>query len=86
MRNKDLFNQDMENKWLKIASDQLVGRKIVAVHYMSKEEREDYGWYKRPLVIKLDDGNSIFPSVDEEGNDGGVMFTYHPNNPVLPTL
>jgi hypothetical protein len=80
------MNQDIENKWLKIASDQLVGRKIVSVRYMCEEEVDDYGWHKRSLVIELDDGNCIFPSVDEEGNEAGVMFTQNPGNPVLPTL
>ena len=37
----------------------LVGKKIVAVRYMTAEEAD--GWSKLPLMIKLDDETVIVP-------------------------
>lgn len=75
-----------EDLWTKISSRQLLGRKIVAVRYMSEAEASDLGWYHRPVVIQLDDGNLVYPSVDAEGNDAGTLFTNDEASPVLPVL
>jgi len=75
-----------EQKWAKIASDMLVGRKIVMVRYMSESERESMGWHTRPIVLQLDDGNMIYPSSDDEGNGAGAMFTNNEKQPVLPVI
>jgi len=40
---------------------------------------EQMGWYSRPIVIHLDDGSMIFPSQDDEGNDGGALFGQGPD-------
>lgn len=63
------------NRWESAAKAQFIGRKIVAVRYMSQEEIESLGWDNRALVLQLDDGNLIFPSRDDEGNDAGALFT-----------
>jgi len=76
----------IEQKWAKIASDMLVGRKIVLVRYMSEDERESMGWHTRPIVLQLDDGNMIYPSSDDEGNGAGAMFTNSKKQPVLPVI
>jgi hypothetical protein len=45
-----------EAYWTEVASKQLLGRKIVAVRYMSLEESEEIGWDgARCIVIQLDD-------------------------------
>jgi len=44
------------------------------------------GWYHSPVVIVLDNGNAIFPSADDEGNNAGALFTNDDLNPVLPVL
>lgn len=75
-----------ELKWTEVARRQLVGRTIVAVNYFSPEEAELCGFDQRPIVLKLDDGNLIYPSCDEEGNDAGVLFTDDPDEPVIPAL
>ena len=75
-----------EQKWAKIASDMLVGRKIVMARYMSEDERESMGWHTRPIVLQLDDGNMIYPSSDDEGNGAGAMFTNNEKQPVLPVI
>lgn len=77
---------ELEKRWVKVAEKQLLGRKIVKVRYMSKEEADDIGFYSRPVVFQLDDGNLIYPSADDEGNDGGALFTNNKEEPTLPVL
>lgn len=52
----------------------LVGKKIESVRYMTEQEREGMGWYKRPLVIRFTDGSFLLSQKDDEGNDGGAMY------------
>ena len=78
--------KDYEMHWVKEAEEQLLGRKIVRVRYMTAEEAQDMDWYSRPVVFELDDGNLIYPSADDEGNNGGALFTNNQANPVLPVL
>lgn len=52
----------------------LVGRTITSVQYMSLTEMESIGWNRSPLVIELDDGTLMFPSMDDEGNGAGALF------------
>lgn len=77
---------EIEKRWTKVAADQLVGRRIVLVRYMKDSEAQDMGWGARPIVLVLDDGNLIYPAMDEEGNDAGVIFTNNEAQPVLPTI
>jgi hypothetical protein len=54
---------------------------------MSLEESEKAMWDgARCVVIKLDDGNLIYPSQDDEGNGPGALFTNSKNDPILPVL
>lgn len=78
--------KDLTSRWVSIARTQLLNRKIVAVRYMTDEEAEEIGWYSRPVIIQLDDGNQIFPAADDEGNDAGALFTSSEADPVLPVL
>jgi hypothetical protein len=55
------------------AAAKLIGRKIVNVRWMSKEEAADAGWSNLAPVLELDDGTAIFPQSDDEGNDGGAL-------------
>ena len=66
--------KDVDKHWTDYANKHLVGRTITQVRYMSKEETEPMDWFSRPLVIHLDDGTMLFPSKDDEGNDGGALF------------
>ena len=49
---------------------------IVDIRKMTPAEFKSEGWQDtgRTAVIVLADGTKIFPSIDEEGNDGGVLF------------
>ena len=55
----------------------LVGKKIQTVRYMTSEEAKESGWSKQPLLIQLDDGLTIIPLQDDEGNDGGSLEFFH---------
>ena len=57
--------------------DELIGKKIVRVRPMTNRELEREGWtltmHGRPPVLVLDDGTTIYPSQDEEGNHYGAL-------------
>tara|TARA_R110002153_G_scaffold84853_1_gene212012 strand:- start:1522 stop:1764 length:243 start_codon:yes stop_codon:yes gene_type:complete len=75
-----------EVKWTEGASKLLLNRTIVKVRYMTDEEKEEVNWDSKPIVLILDNGTSIYPSRDSEGNDGGSLFTNHIDLPVIPVL
>lgn len=52
----------------------LVGKRIVSVRYLTKEETDASGWYSAPIVIELEDGQALIPQQDDEGNDGGALW------------
>ena len=76
----------MKQKWQDKAEKILVGRKIVKVEWFSDEEAEKYMWYSKPIAMLLDDGIWIFPSRDDEGNDGGALFTTSKVESCLPVM
>lgn len=53
----------------------LVGKTIVDVRYLTPQETSVLGWSKRPIVIIFNDGSFLYPSMDDEGNDAGALFT-----------
>lgn len=79
---------EIERRWTLYAKNALVGRKIVRVRYLTAEEMEDMGWYSNPIVLQLDDDTLVFPSADDEGNDGGALFFCNKENPngVIPVI
>ena len=77
---------DTEKRWTEIASNLLLGRKIVLVRYLTNEEMEDMGWHCRCVVIQLDDGTLILPSSDDEGNSAGALFTSNKEHDTLPVI
>lgn len=77
---------DIEKRWTTEARRQLLGRRIVQVRYMTEAEAGDLDWGSRPVVIQLDDGALIWAAADDEGNDGGAIFTTNEIQPVLPVL
>jgi hypothetical protein len=82
--NKD--DKKMTAFWTDVAKKQLLNRKIVDVRYLTQDEADNLGWEERSVVIVLDDGNSIYPSQDDEGNGAGSLFTCDPDQPTLPVL
>jgi hypothetical protein len=69
-----------------IANRMLCNRKIVEVRYLNKEEALEMDWYSRPIAMLLDNGVWIYPSADDEGNDGGALFTTSEANPCIPVM
>lgn len=57
----------------KVMTTKLKGKTIQAVEYLTDEEMEGNGWYKRPPVIVFTDGSWMVAQMDGEGNDGGVI-------------
>jgi len=66
--------------WSEKAHKELTGKKIVRARYLSKEEMQALGWTKSVLVLTLEDGTLLFPSMDDEGNNGGALFGQGPKN------
>ncbi|CAI8217664.1 MAG: Uncharacterised protein [Cryomorphaceae bacterium] len=52
----------------------LKGKKVDSCRYMTRDEADDMGWYKRPLAIMFTDGTYLVLQSDDEGNDGGAGF------------
>lgn len=75
-----------EAYWTTLAANQLLGKKIVRVRYLSEAEANEMGWSSRPVVLQLDDGNIIYAAADDEGNDGGALFTNNEKVSILPVL
>ena len=65
----------------------LLGKRIVGVRYLTKEETEASAWYSSPIAIELDDGSALIPQQDDEGNDGGAMaYIGEKANETFPVL
>lgn len=73
-------------RWTNTARRLLQGKKIVEVRYMTTTEAESMGFYRRAVVMVLDDGSWFFPAADDEGNDAGALFTSSEDDPVLPVI
>jgi len=58
----------------KFVENELVGKKITFVGYMTEEESRNTRYNHRPIIMLLDDGGWIYPCRDGERNDGGAMF------------
>lgn len=58
--------------------DFLIGRTIINVREMTKEELDEMDWYGSATVLVLDDGTEIVPSRDPEGNGPGTLFIDNP--------
>ena len=69
--------------WTEYAAKRLVGRRITKVEYLnSKDCKNAFGWYKRPVTFTLDNGKVVIAQMDDEGNDGGVLMIEYPGESV----
>jgi len=74
-------------KWNELVNKYLVGRQIVKVKWLSPKESEKLmGWSQQPCQIYLDNGTVLTPSADDEGNEGGSIFTNIKELPTIPTF
>jgi hypothetical protein len=77
----------IEEEWTQLARKVLVRKTIVRVEYMGDERARELDWYSRPIVLILNDGTRVYPSMDDEGNDGGALFYENGSGQrVLPVL
>lgn len=76
----------LAERWNKKASDFLVGKTIKSVRYMTDEEMEDMMWHSKPVIIDFTDGSWIIPQRDDEGNDGGALYTSDETLSVIPVI
>ena len=79
-----MTKKEVHQHWTTKAKEVLEGRTITEVRYLTDEEMNEMGWYKRPICFFLDNGEYCILSCDDEGNDGGVLF--YGKNGVLPVL
>ena len=78
---------ELREYWGNLASNFLVGKTIRRVRYLDDREREDIAWAKSTIVIEFTDGHWIVPMTDDEGNDGGAMWTSSQSElNVIPTI
>jgi hypothetical protein len=55
---------------------EIAGVKIKDVRPLTTKEMEREGWDKPCMVIELENGVLLYPSMDEEGNGPGALFGY----------
>jgi hypothetical protein len=79
-------NQELKNEWGKRATKALVGKKIIGCRYTTAKETEELGWGCAVIVLQLDDGTMVFPSSDDEGNEGGALFTTNKDLETIPVI
>ena len=71
----DLSNtKQREDYWNETASNLLKGKRIVAVRYLTEEEKDGMAWMQASVAVFLDDGTQFFISRDDEGNGPGSIF------------
>ena len=77
----------LNKDWTTHAERALLNKRIIKVEYMSTKEAKDYDWYKRPITFILDDGTRVIAQMDDEGNDGGVLWFGNKNEEsLMPVL
>jgi len=53
-------------------NDLLVGKKVAEARYLTKDEADEWGLKKIPLVLFFSDNSLILFLSDNEGNNGGA--------------
>lgn len=78
--------KDPQEHWTRVAASVLLNRTIVAVRYLDREEADRLGWSSRSVIFELDNGDLVWPSCDDEGNDAGTLFTTNSKADTLPVI
>ena len=62
-------------KHIDILNKHMVGQKITDVRWLTKEQTEDVAehWYNQPIQITLENGVTLIPMSDDEGNESGAI-------------
>lgn len=81
------MNEEKISRWQETAKNALVGRTILAAHYMDKSETHYMGWDQSGIFLVLDNGAQVIVQRDEEGNGPGVLCVVSEQDSILlPTL
>jgi hypothetical protein len=89
MATRRLISRERSTTKVKLGMDcmnKLKGKTIKTCRYMTDAEMQKFGWYKCPLMILFTDGTVLYASTDDEGNDGGALFTTIKGLEVIPTI
>ena len=86
MKEYKIDGKSVEQYWTDLITKHLVGKKIVAVEYLPEILMEEWGWYKRPITLELDDGTILIAQMDDEGNDGGAIYTNIKELQIIPVI
>ena len=86
MKLDEMNYEQSKAHWGGLAKKFLVGKKVREVRYMNDEELENLGFETANLVIWFDDGSFLYASMDDEGNDSGVICTSDPNTECYPSI
>ena len=73
-------------RWTAEIKAKLLGKKIVGIRYMTDKEVEHFGWHSKAVVLQLDDGGELIPSMDDEGNNAGALFTNYVGLETIPVI
>lgn len=76
----------IDESWITSIKKNLLNKKIVGVRMMSEDEVKEHGWTYRAIVLILNDGEMIYPSMDDEGNDAGAIFTTYKDLQTIPVM
>ena len=71
---------NLKQTWIERARKLLAGRTIADVRWLTDAEAKRRGWRATCPVLILDDGTTLIPSVDDEGNQAGVLQVYQSGN------
>ena len=81
-----MSDETLKTQWARDTAKLLTGRTISRVRYMTPTEQEACCWYRAAIVLELDNGELLWPSADDEGNDAGALFTSLEALPVIPVI
>lgn len=74
-----------EEEWEKKINKFLVGKTIENVRYLTHDEAQEvFGWDRKAVIIWFTDGSTLVPSMDDEGNGPGALFTSDEDLSVIP--
>ena len=86
MKEYKIEGKPVEQYWTELIAKHLVGKKITKIEYLPKEVMEEWDWHKRPVTIHLDDKTILVAQMDDEGNDGGAIFTNIKGLETIPVI
>ena len=72
--------------WMARVTALLINKRIVDVRFMSSADMEAHEWDAGPVMFQLHTGEWVYPSMDDEGNGPGSLFTTSASLPIIPAL